>query len=133
MRNWSPEQIRDDLTRSFPNRPEMHVSHETTYQSLFVQGRGHLRADLHKHLCTGRALRRHRGEPRRASWSKIRDMTSTLRVTGEDCLVFDVPCTDAGRLEQVVDSLAGFGPVSTALVLRNYPDKPLTPHPKPES
>ncbi|TPG06944.1 IS30 family transposase [Curtobacterium flaccumfaciens] len=74
VRNWSPEQIRDDLARTFPNRPEMHVSHETIYQSLFVQGRGHLRADLHKHLRTGRALRRHRGEPRRASWSKIRDM-----------------------------------------------------------
>ncbi|WP_202976505.1 IS30 family transposase [Curtobacterium sp. HSID17257] len=39
-----------------------------------MQGRGHLRADLHKHLRTGRAIRRHRGEPRRASWSKIRDM-----------------------------------------------------------
>ena len=74
VRNWSPEQIRDDLARSFPKRPEMHVSHETIYQSLFVQGRGHLRADLHKHLRTGRAIRRHRGEPRRASWSKIRDM-----------------------------------------------------------
>ncbi|MBF4588223.1 IS30 family transposase [Curtobacterium sp. VKM Ac-2887] len=74
VRNWSPEQIRDDLARTFPNRPEMHVSHETIYQSLFVQGRGHLRADLHTHLRTGRAIRRHRGEPRRASWSKIRDM-----------------------------------------------------------
>lgn len=73
-RNWSPEQIRDDLTESFPDRPEMHVSHETIYQSLFVQGRGHLRADLHKHLRTGRAIRRHRGKPRPASWSKIRDM-----------------------------------------------------------
>ncbi|TCU82257.1 IS30 family transposase [Curtobacterium sp. PhB191] len=74
VRNWSPEQIRDDLARTFPDRPEMHVSHETIYQSLFVQGRGHLRADLHTHLRTGRAIRRHRGEPRRASWSKIRDM-----------------------------------------------------------
>ncbi len=74
VRNWSPEQIRDDLARTFPDRPEMHVPHETIYQSLFVQGRGHLRADLHKHLRTGRAIRRHRGEPRRASWSKIRDM-----------------------------------------------------------
>jgi len=74
LRNWSPEQIRDDLARSFPDRPEMHVSHETIYQSLFVQGRGYLRADLHTHLRTGRAIRRHRGEPRRASWSKIRDM-----------------------------------------------------------
>ena len=74
LRNWSPEQIRDDLARVFPDRPEMHVSHETIYQSLFVQGRGHLRADLHKHLRTGRAIRRHRGEPRRGSWSRIQDM-----------------------------------------------------------
>jgi IS30 family transposase len=74
LRNWSPEQIRDDLARSFPDRPEMRVSHETIYQSLFVQGRGHLRADLHTHLRTGRAIRRHRGEPRRTSWSKILDM-----------------------------------------------------------
>lgn len=53
-------------------------------------------------------------------------------MTGEDCLVLDVHCSDAGRLEQVVDSLARFGPVSTALVLRDYPDKPLTPHLNPE-
>jgi Lrp/AsnC family leucine-responsive transcriptional regulator len=59
--------------------------------------------------------------------------TSTLRVTGEDCLVLDVHCSDAGRLEQVVDSLARFGPVSTALVLRDYPYRPLTPHPEPEA
>jgi len=52
----------------------MQVPHETIYQTLIVQGRGHLRADLHQHLRTGRAIRRDRGEPRRASWSKIRDM-----------------------------------------------------------
>jgi IS30 family transposase len=74
VRNWSPEQIRDDLARVFPDRPEMHVSHETIYQSLFVQGRGHLRADLHKHLRTGWALRRHRGEGRKGLWSRIQDM-----------------------------------------------------------
>ena len=37
------------------------VSHETIYQALYVQGRGHLRADLHKQLRTGRAVRRPRG------------------------------------------------------------------------
>jgi IS30 family transposase len=60
-RKWSPEQIRDELRRLFPEQPEMQVSHETIYQSLFVQGRGHLRADLHKQLRTGRAMRRPRG------------------------------------------------------------------------
>lgn len=72
VKNWSPEQISDDLARSFPDRPEMQVSHETIYQTLFIQGRGHLRADLHTHLRTGRASRR----PRRQQFTakgKIRD------------------------------------------------------------
>jgi IS30 family transposase len=34
------------------------VSHETIYQSLFVQGRGELRRELHRCLRTGRAKRR---------------------------------------------------------------------------
>lgn len=59
--------------------------------------------------------------------SQTNEVTSTLRVTGEDCLVFDVHCVDAARLERVVDSLARYGPVSTALVLREYARKPLTP------
>jgi len=29
-----------------PDDPDMHVSHETTYQSLYVQGRGELRREL---------------------------------------------------------------------------------------
>ncbi|MFG2428523.1 Lrp/AsnC family transcriptional regulator [Streptomyces sp. NPDC048590] len=57
--------------------------------------------------------------------ARIPEVVTTLRVTGEDCLLFDVHCADAGRLEQVVDSLARFGPVMTSLVLRSYPAKPL--------
>ncbi len=53
------------------------------------------------------------------------EVTSTLRVTGEDCLIFEVHCPQAGRLEEVVDSLARFGPVTTSLVLRTYPPKPM--------
>lgn len=55
---WSPEQVSLHLAATFPDREEMRVSHETIYQALFVQGRGHLRADLHQHLRTGRAVRR---------------------------------------------------------------------------
>jgi transposase, IS30 family len=40
------------------NEPEMQVSHETIYQSLFVQGRGALRKELHSCLRSGRAMRR---------------------------------------------------------------------------
>ena len=34
------------------------MSHETIYQSLFVQGRGALRKELHTCLRSGRAMRR---------------------------------------------------------------------------
>lgn len=57
---WSPEQIRARLAREFGDDPEMRVSHETIYQSLYVQGRGALRRDLTRCLRTGRALRKPR-------------------------------------------------------------------------
>ena len=55
---WSPEQISAWLASEYPDRPEMQVSHETIYQSLFVQSRGALRKELHSCLRTGRAMRR---------------------------------------------------------------------------
>jgi transposase, IS30 family len=54
----SPEQIAVRLRLDFPDDPEMWVSHETIYQSIYVQGRGQLRRELHRCLRTGRALRR---------------------------------------------------------------------------
>ena len=56
----SPEQIAARLRADFPDEPEMWVSHETIYQSLYVQGRGALRRDLAVRLRTGRALRKPR-------------------------------------------------------------------------
>ncbi|TFD71139.1 IS30 family transposase [Cryobacterium fucosi] len=70
---WSPEQISDHLASAFPDRQEMRVSPETIYQALYVQGRGHLRADLHQHLRTGRAIRRPR-RPAAKNSGKIPDM-----------------------------------------------------------
>ncbi|GAA1537423.1 Lrp/AsnC family transcriptional regulator [Actinomadura kijaniata] len=58
--------------------------------------------------------------------SQTPEVASVLRVTGEDCLIFEVHCPQAGRLEEVVDVLARYGPVTTSLVLRAYPRKPLT-------
>ena len=55
---WSPQQISGWLAEQYPNDPEMRVSHETIYQSLFVQSRGALRKELHSCLRTGRAMRR---------------------------------------------------------------------------
>ena len=56
----SPEQIARRLRQDYPNDPGMWVSHETIYQSLYVQGRGALKRDLVKQLRTGRALRKPR-------------------------------------------------------------------------
>jgi len=55
---WSPQQISAWLAETYPDNPEMQVSHETIYQSLFVQSRGALRKELHACLRTGRAMRR---------------------------------------------------------------------------
>lgn len=57
---WSPEQICQALRARFPDRPEMHVVHETVYQALYVQGRGELRRELARALRTGRARRKPR-------------------------------------------------------------------------
>ncbi|MFF5366710.1 IS30 family transposase [Streptomyces sp. NPDC013187] len=57
---WSPEQICQALRAQFPDRPEMHVVHETVYQALYVQSRGELRRDLAKALRTGRVRRKPR-------------------------------------------------------------------------
>jgi transposase, IS30 family len=55
---WSPQEISAWLAGEYPSDPEMRVSHETIYMSLFVQGRGALRQELHNCLRSGRALRR---------------------------------------------------------------------------
>ena len=56
----SPEQIARRLREDFPDDPEMWVSHETIYQSLYVQARGGLKRELTRHLRTGRSLRKPR-------------------------------------------------------------------------
>jgi transposase, IS30 family len=58
LKRWSPEQISSRLEMMFPDRLEMRVSHETIYQSLYVQSRGALRRELSRCLRTGRALRK---------------------------------------------------------------------------
>jgi len=58
---WSPEEIAQRLRLDYPSEPAMHVSHETIYQSLFVQGRGELRRDLARCLRSGRTVRRAHG------------------------------------------------------------------------
>ena len=59
----SPEQIAQRLRRDHPDRPELHVTHETIYQALYVQGRGQLRRELEGALRTGRTARKPRRQP----------------------------------------------------------------------
>jgi Helix-turn-helix domain len=49
-RCWSPRQISGWLVREFPDDAEMRVSHETIYQSLFVQSRGALPKELTRYF-----------------------------------------------------------------------------------
>ena len=67
-RRESPEQIAGRLKSDFPDEPEMWVSAETIYQSLYVQARGGLRRELTAYLRTGRSMRKpqRRGTERRS-------------------------------------------------------------------
>jgi IS30 family transposase len=57
----SPQQIAAVLPSMFPDDERMRVSHETIYQSLFVQTRGELKRLLSAHLRSGRSTRKARG------------------------------------------------------------------------
>ena len=71
---WSPQQIAGWLREEFPGRAEMRVSHETIYLSLFLQGRGTLRKELHAYLRRGHATRRPRGYTTYNGQGKLRDI-----------------------------------------------------------
>jgi IS30 family transposase len=70
---WSPEQISNRLKVDFPDDELMRVSHETIYQSLYVQGRGALKRELTACLRTGRALREPRARTARSGRTFVTD------------------------------------------------------------
>lgn len=76
---WSPDQICQALRTPFPDRPQMHVVHETIYQALYVQDRGELRRELTKALRTGRVLRK----PRRQAQQRQPRSAHPMVVIGE--------------------------------------------------
>ncbi len=61
QRRWSPQQIAGWLKLTYPKRPEMQVSHESIYRTLYVQSRGALNKELTRYLRTGRVIRRPKG------------------------------------------------------------------------
>ena len=112
---WSPQEISGRLLVDFPDDPEMRVSPETIYQTLFVQGRGGLRKELTGYLRTGRAKRKPHG--RTVNSGKIPNMTmisqrpaeaSDRAVPGhwEGDLVIGTPATSA--VATLVEHASGF-------------------------
>ena len=43
--NWSPQQIARSLRETHAGNPDMTVSHETIYRTLFIQARGGLKGE----------------------------------------------------------------------------------------
>jgi IS30 family transposase len=81
MKRWSPEQIAKHLKLEYPEQPTMHVSHETIYQALYIQGRGALRTELKAHLRQARPRRRKAS--RTELRGKIRDMLNISKRPAE--------------------------------------------------
>ena len=73
---WSPEQIAGWLKLQYPTDPDMQLSHETIYRSLFVQTRGVLKKELMAHLRTKRQLRQAKGGVTRSGLGQIVDTVS---------------------------------------------------------
>ena len=69
---WSPQEIAGRLRLEHPDDPDMHVSHETVYQSLYVQGRGELRRELARCLRHGHTQRKSQGHVE--TRGRIKDM-----------------------------------------------------------
>jgi IS30 family transposase len=72
--HWSPQQIAAGLIREYPDDPEMRVSHETIYKTLFVQARGALRKELTTCLRTGRTQRRPHMRTEQSGAGRLRNM-----------------------------------------------------------
>jgi transposase, IS30 family len=104
----SPEQIAHRLRLEFPDDPEMWVSHETIYQSLYVQGRGALRRELAVCLRTGRALRKPR---RRVDARRRRSIPHMINISQRPAEVEDraVPGHWEGDLIIGADSASAIG------------------------
>jgi IS30 family transposase len=119
----SPVQIAGRLRKDHPNNPEMWVSHETIYQSLYLESRGGLKRELVKNLRTGRTLRKPQRRPdeRRGRLqgmvmiadrpAEVEDrgisMFLSSRLSSDSCDWFLVGCVVAEHGPEDVDAAPG--------------------------
>ncbi len=82
-RCWSPEQISGRLLMLFPDRPQMQVSHETIYLSLYDPRRRALDRRLSSRLRTARPMRGPRKAREPAGQGQIKDMVPISRRPAE--------------------------------------------------
>ncbi|MEI4492055.1 Lrp/AsnC family transcriptional regulator [Mameliella alba] len=64
-------------------------------------------------------------KPALKAFAEMQHVIEVHRLTGEDCFLLKVLVPTPGQLETIVDTIARFGAVTTSLVLRSEPAKPL--------
>jgi Lrp/AsnC family leucine-responsive transcriptional regulator len=64
-------------------------------------------------------------KPCLALFAELPQVIEVLRLTGEDCFLLKVLVPTPGELESIVDTIARYGSVTTSLVLRSEPEKPI--------
>lgn len=64
-------------------------------------------------------------KPALKAFAEMPHVIEVHRLTGEDCFLLKVLVPTPGQLETIVDTIARFGAVTTSLVLRSEPIKPL--------
>ncbi|MCA0206502.1 MAG: Lrp/AsnC family transcriptional regulator [Proteobacteria bacterium] len=64
-------------------------------------------------------------QPALRAFAQMPPVIEVHRLTGEDCFLLKVLVPSPGQLESIVDTIARFGAVTTSLVLRSEPAKPL--------
>lgn len=58
-----------------------------------------------------------------SAFEAMPEIVEAYRVTGEDCFIVRIVVQEMAQLETAIDTLARFGPVTTAVVLASYPPK----------
>lgn len=64
-------------------------------------------------------------QPALRAFAQMPHVIEVHRLTGEDCFLLKLLVPTPGQLESIVDTIARFGAVTTSLVLRSEPAKPL--------